>query len=46
MIVYQDQFDLYHCIYRMMRIISGLSLAKPVEIERLRMYDFYILHPI
>lgn len=45
MIVYQQAFDAYHTVYRMLRILSYFNRAEYIEIERLRIWDFYVLYP-
>ena len=46
MITYNPAFDLYHSIYRLAHIIQKMDEGKPVEIDRVRIWDFYILYPI
>lgn len=45
MIVYQQAFDLYHSVYRMLRILAYFDRAEYIEVERLRIWDFYLLYP-
>lgn len=45
MIVYQQAFDSYHTVYRMLRILAYFDRAEYIEIERLRIWDFYLLYP-
>lgn len=42
MLVYHPAYDAYHCLFRMMAIIEG---AGKVEIDKLKIMDFYILFP-
>lgn len=43
--IYNPAFDLYHCVYRFLLMISKISDDSCIEIDRLRIYDFYILFP-
>lgn len=43
MLIYNQAYDLYHTIFRMVLISSKLS--KPVEIDKLRILDFYFVYP-
>ena len=45
MIVYHPAFDLYHSVYRMLQILTRFDRNDYVEIERLRIWDFYLLFP-
>ena len=45
MITYNPAFDLYHCIYRMAHILLKMDEHKPLEIDRVRIWDFYLLFP-
>lgn len=45
MIVYHPAFDLYHSVYRMLQILTHFDKNDYVEIERLRIWDFYLLFP-
>lgn len=45
MITYNPAFDLYHCIYRMAHIVQKLSEGECFEIEKVRIWDFYLLFP-
>lgn len=45
MIVYQQAFDLFHTVYRMLRILSHFNKNDYIEINRLRIWDFYFLFP-
>lgn len=46
MITYNPAFDLYHCIFRMAHILMKMDDGKPLEIDRVRIWDFYMLYPI
>lgn len=45
MIVYHPAFDLYHAVYRMILLLTHFKRDKYVEIERLRIWDYYMLFP-
>lgn len=42
MLVYHPAYDAYHCLFRMMAIVERVD---EVEIDKLKMLDFYILFP-
>src|SRR5690606_33574901 len=45
MIVYQQAFDLYHAIYRIINILGNFKYADTIELDRLRIWDYYLLFP-
>ena len=45
MIVYQKSFDLYHTVYRMIKLLAHFKEDGVIEIDRLRIWDYYLLHP-
>ncbi len=45
MIVYNQAFDYYHAIYRMIRLLTHVKKDSFVEVDRLRIWDFYLLFP-
>ncbi len=45
MIVYNQAFDLYHTIFRFLHFINKFDTDSPIEVERLRIWDFYLLFP-
>lgn len=45
MIVYQQAYDLYHTVYRMIKLLAHFKNGDSVEIERLRIWDYYLLFP-
>lgn len=45
MITYNPAFDLYHCIFRMIHIIQRLDDNECLEVDKIRIWDFYILFP-
>ena len=45
MIVYQQAFDLYHTMYRMIKLLAHFKYGEFVEIDRLRIWDYYLLYP-
>ena len=46
MITYNPAFDLYHSIFRMAHILMKMDDGKPLEIDRVRIWDFYMLYPV
>jgi hypothetical protein len=45
MIIYHQAFDLYHTVYRMIQLLSYFKRGEYVEVERLRIWDYYLLFP-
>ncbi|PIF59999.1 ABC-three component system middle component 5 [Flavobacterium sp. 2] len=45
MIVYNQAFDLYHAIFRFLQFLNRFENGDLIEIERLRIWDFYLLFP-
>tara|TARA_B110000003_G_C16570162_1_gene503970 strand:+ start:250 stop:771 length:522 start_codon:yes stop_codon:yes gene_type:complete len=45
MIVYQKSFDLYHTVYRMIKLLAHFKEDGVIEIDRLRIWDYYLLYP-
>lgn len=45
MITYNQAYDHYHAIYRMIRILTKYEHSSYVELDRLRIWDFYLLFP-
>jgi len=45
MIVYHQAFDLYHTVYRHICILTYFNRNEYVEVERLRIWDYYLLFP-
>lgn len=45
MITYSPAYDLYHSIFRMVHILSLLAEGESKEIDRIRIWDFYLLCP-
>ena len=45
MIIYQQAFDLYHSIYRIINILGNFKYADSIELDRLRIWDYYLLFP-
>jgi hypothetical protein len=46
MITYNPAFDLYHTIYRMAHILQKMDDRRVLEIDQLRIWDFYWLYPV
>lgn len=44
MLIYHPAFDIYHGVFRILRILN-ISPKQKFELERLRILDFYILFP-
>lgn len=45
MIVYNQAYDLYHTIYRLLQLLNKFEEDAVIEIDRLRIWDFYLLFP-
>ena len=45
MITYNPAFDLYHGISRMAHIVERMSEGESFEIDKVRIWDFYLLFP-
>ena len=45
MITYNPAFDLYHCIYRMLHILGRLEEGECIDLDKARIWDFYLLFP-
>lgn len=45
MILYNSAFDLYHTIFRMLHLLDKVKGDNIIEVERLRIWDFYLLFP-
>lgn len=45
MITYNPAFDLYHCMFRMAHILQKLDDGNPFEVNKVRIWDFYLLFP-
>lgn len=45
MVVYHQAFDLYHSVYRLLRLLTHVKRGQFVEVDRLRIWDFYLLFP-
>lgn len=45
MITYNPAFDLYHCIFRMAHIVQRLDNGESFPIDKVRIWDFYLLFP-
>lgn len=45
MITYNPAFDLYHCIYRMLHILGRLVEGESIDVDKARIWDFYLLFP-
>jgi hypothetical protein len=45
MIIYNQAFDLYHTVYRMLQLLTHFDKSEYIELDRLRIWDFYLLFP-
>lgn len=45
MIVYNHAYDLYHTIFRFLQFLNRFEKGEIIEIEKLRIWDFYLLFP-
>ena len=45
MIVYNQAYDLYHTIFRFLQFLNRFDKGELIEIEKLRIWDFYLLFP-
>lgn len=45
MILYNNAFDLYHTIFRLLHLLNKSAPSKRTEVDRLRIWDFYLLFP-
>lgn len=43
MLIYNQAYDTYHTIFRMLLLSS--RLLKPIEVDKLRILDFYYVYP-
>lgn len=45
MIIYNQAFDLYHCIFRLLNFLNRFNPGDIIEVDKLRIWDFYFLFP-
>lgn len=45
MIIYNQAFDLYHTIFRILHLINRFENEQMIEVDRIRIWDFYLLFP-
>lgn len=45
MITYNKAYDLYHTIFRLIQLLDRFEKDTVLEIERVRIWDFYLLFP-
>lgn len=45
MIIYNQAFDLYHTIYRILLLLNKIEENSSIEVERVRIWDFFLLFP-
>jgi len=44
MLVYHPAFDIYNCVFRMLQLLTAMKQHE-VELDRLRIWDFYLTFP-
>ena len=45
MIIYNQALDMYHTVFRFLQILNRFDVESQIEVDRLRMWDFYLLFP-
>ena len=45
MILYNNAFDLYHTIFRVLHLMSKVDTKDSIEVDRVRIWDYYLLFP-
>lgn len=45
MILYNNAFDLYHTIFRMLHLLSKINPYQKIETDKIRIWDYYLLFP-
>jgi uncharacterized protein YcbK (DUF882 family) len=45
MLIYHPAYDAYHGIVRIVKILQVISSGKRLEVDRLRIYDYFFLFP-
>ncbi|MDV7413523.1 ABC-three component system middle component 5 [Acinetobacter baumannii] len=45
MLVYNPAYDIYHCIYRLVFVLKKVNINNPIEVDRLKIIDFYLVFP-
>lgn len=45
MILYNNAFDLYHTIFRMLHLLSKINSTQKIETDKIRIWDYYLLFP-
>lgn len=45
MIIYNQAFDIYHCIFRLLNFLNRFDIGDVIEIDKIRIWDFYFLFP-
>lgn len=45
MILYNNAFDLYHTIFRMLHLLNRVNPERQLEVDRIRIWDYYLLFP-
>lgn len=45
MILYNNAFDLYHSIFRLLHLLNKLDQNQIIEVDKIRIWDYYLLFP-
>lgn len=45
MISYQPALDRYHTVFRLLAIVGNIDSCLPVDVDKLRILDFYLIFP-
>lgn len=45
MILYNNAFDLYHSIFRLLHLLDKLEQNQIIEVDKIRIWDYYLLFP-
>jgi hypothetical protein len=45
MLIYNPTFDLHHCIFRLLQLMNNCTEKNEIEVERIRIWDFYLVFP-
>jgi hypothetical protein len=45
MIVYNQALDMYHTVFRLLQFLNRFDTEIQIEVDRLRIWDFYLLFP-
>lgn len=45
MLIYNQAYDLYHSMFRLLQLTDGMDINEEMEIDKLRILDFYLSFP-